>query len=99
GARRAAAQMATGSVRDSLELLAQPVLPLGLIHSTPRFEIFMRARAADGTRLNFEKVIAADISAELPRMIDWWVIEQTIGRLAAQRGLLREYPAQFSVNL
>jgi diguanylate cyclase (GGDEF)-like protein len=99
GARRAAAQMAAGNIRDSLELLAQPVLPLGLIHSTPRFEIFMRMRTADGTRLNFDKMTSADPSAELPRMIDWWVIEQTVARLAAQRDLLREYPAQFSVNL
>ncbi|MFI4890215.1 MAG: EAL domain-containing protein [Steroidobacterales bacterium] len=99
GVRRAAAQMAAASVRDSLELLAQPVLPLGMIHSTPRFEIFMRMRAADGTRLNFEKLICADASAELPRMIDWWVVEQTIARLASQRDRLRQYPAQFSVNL
>ena len=99
GARRAAAQLAAGSVKDSLELLAQPVLPLGAKHSTPRFEIFMRMRAADGTRLNFEKLISADAGAELPCTVDRWVIEQTIARLASQRDLLLEYPAQFSLNL
>ena len=98
-ARRAAAQLAATNVGGSLELLAQPVLPLGAIHSTPRFEIFMRMRAADGTRLNFEKLISADAGAELPCTIDRWVIEQTITRLASQRELLREYPAQFSLNL
>jgi diguanylate cyclase (GGDEF)-like protein len=99
GARRAAAQLAAGSAMDSLELLAQPVLPLGLIPCTPRFEIFMRMRGTDGTRLNFEKLISADSGAELPRTIDWWVIEMTIARLASQRDLLQKFPAQFSINL
>jgi diguanylate cyclase (GGDEF)-like protein len=96
---RHAAQLAATNVRESLELLAQPILPLGAIQSTPRFEIFMRVRAADGTRLNFEKLINADAGAELPCTIDRWVIEQCITRLASQRELLREYPAQFSLNL
>lgn len=99
GARRAAARLAAGSVRDSLELLAQPVLPLGAIQSTPRYEIFMRMRATDGTRLNFEKLIHAEAGAELPCTVDRWVLEQTVARLSSQRELLREYPAQFSVNL
>ena len=98
-ARRAAAQLATTNVRDSLELLAQPVLPLGAIQSTPRFEIFMRMRAADGSRLNFDKLINADAGAELPCTVDRWVIEQTLTRLSSQRELLREYPAQFSLNV
>jgi diguanylate cyclase (GGDEF)-like protein len=98
-ARRAAAHLAASNVRESLELLAQPVLPLGALQSTPRFEIFMRMRAADGTRLNFDKLISADGGAELPCTVDRWVIEQTIERLSGQRELLREYPAQFSLNL
>ena len=97
--RRAAAQLTATNVRESLELLAQPVLPLGAIQSTPRFEIFMRMRAPDGTRLNFEKLINADADSRLPCTIARWVIEESIARLASQRELLREYPAQFSLNL
>ncbi len=85
--------------RDSLELLAQPVLPLGNNLCTPRFEILMRMRAPDGARLNFEKLTALDPSASLARSIDTWVIDQTITRLTAQRALLRRCPAQFSINL
>jgi diguanylate cyclase (GGDEF)-like protein len=99
GAGRASARITADRARDSLELLAQPVLPLGTLQSTPRFEIFMRMRGADGSRLNFEKLIHAEVGAQLPCTIDRWVIEQTLARLAAQRELLREYPAQFSLNL
>ena len=99
GTQRAAAQLATEHIRDTLELLVQPVLPLGALPGTPRFELFMRVRAADGTRLNFAKLLSTTADADLPRTMDWWVIEHSVARLAAQRRLLQEYPAQFSINL
>jgi Amt family ammonium transporter len=99
GSQREAARIAAGGIRDSLELLVQPVLPLGALACIPRFEIFMRMRAADGTRLNFAKLLSAAVDASLPRTMDWWVIEQAVERLAAQRMLLQEFPAQFSINL
>lgn len=95
----AAVKIAAGSVRESLELVAQPVLPLGLIPATPRFEIFMRMRAPDGTRVSFEKLQGAGADADLPRAIDRVVVEQTVARLAAQRELLQKCRAQFLVNL
>ena len=99
GSHREAARLAVGGIRDTLELLVQPVLPLGSLPSMPRFEIFMRMRATDGTRLNFSKLLSAAVDADLARTVDLWVIEQAVGRLAAQRTLLQEYPAQFSINL
>ena len=99
GAYGAAVRAVPGGARDSLELLVQPVLPLGDFQATPRFEILMRMRTPDGARLNFDKLLEAGADEDLPRSVDWWVIEQAVARLAAQRELLREYPAQFSINL
>ncbi|HXC10527.1 MAG TPA: EAL domain-containing protein [Steroidobacteraceae bacterium] len=92
-----AAQVDAALASDSLELLAQPILPLSRAPADPRFEILLRMRAADGTRLGLEKMTGAD--QDLSRRIDRWVIEQVIQRLAECRNLLREHPAKFSLNL
>jgi diguanylate cyclase (GGDEF)-like protein len=92
-------QVAAALACDSLELLAQPILPLGATPSDPRFEIMLRMRASDGTRLSFEKLMNAAASPELARNIDKWIVEQSFARLAACRELLREHPAKFSLNL
>jgi EAL domain-containing protein (putative c-di-GMP-specific phosphodiesterase class I) len=78
---------------DSFELLAQPILPLRSAPADPRFEILLRVRAADGTRLGLEKLAGA--CQDLARGIDRWVIE----RLATCRHLLQQHPAKFSLNL
>jgi diguanylate cyclase (GGDEF)-like protein len=92
-----AAQVGAALASDSLELLAQPILPLSRAPADPRFEILLRMRAADGTRLGLEKMTGAD--QDLTRRIDRWVIEQVIQRLGECRSLLREHPAKFSLNL
>ena len=84
---------------DSFELLAQPILPLRSAPADPRFEILLRMRAADGTRLGLEKLAGAAACQDLARGIDRWVIEHAIERLAACRHLLRQHPAKFSLNL
>jgi EAL domain-containing protein (putative c-di-GMP-specific phosphodiesterase class I) len=82
---------------DSFELLAQPILPLRSAPADPRFEILLRVRAADGTRLGLEKLAGA--CQDLARGIDRWVIEHAIERLATCRHLLQQHPAKFSLNL
>jgi diguanylate cyclase (GGDEF)-like protein len=84
---------------DSFELLAQPILPLRSAPADPRFEILLRMRAADGTRLGLEKLAGAAACQDLARGIDRWVIEHAIERLATCRHLLRQHPAKFSLNL
>jgi diguanylate cyclase (GGDEF)-like protein len=93
-----AAQVSAALASDSFELLAQPILPLSRAPADPRFEILLRMRAADGTRLGLEKLVGSACQ-DLTRSIDWWVIEQAIERLANCRDLLRQHPAKFSVNL
>jgi diguanylate cyclase (GGDEF)-like protein len=93
-----AAQVGGALAADSLELLAQPILPLKSAPADPRFEILLRMRAADGSRLALENLLGTACQ-DLARSIDRWVIEQTVGRLTASRDLLRLHPAKFSVNV
>ncbi|MGO8831028.1 MAG: EAL domain-containing protein [Steroidobacteraceae bacterium] len=95
-----AAELTAALSADSFELLAQPILPLSAAPADPRFEILLRARAGDGSRLGVEKLLGGGAGCEqLARSIDRWVIEQSIERLAGCRDLLRQYPARFSLNL
>jgi diguanylate cyclase (GGDEF)-like protein len=94
-----AAQVSAALAADSIELLAQPILPLSSAPADPRFEILLRMRTADGTRLGLEKLSSDAAGQDLARRIDQWVIEQAIERLAACRNLLRQHPAKFSLNL
>jgi diguanylate cyclase (GGDEF)-like protein len=94
-----AAQIGAALAAGSLELLAQPILPLSWAPADPRFEILLRMRAADGTRLGFERLVGGSAGPELPRALDRWVIEHSIERLAACRHQLHQHPAKFSLNL
>jgi diguanylate cyclase (GGDEF)-like protein len=94
-----AAQVSAALEADSIELLAQPILPLSWAPADPRFEILLRMRAADGSRLGLEKLVDAAACPELTRRVDRWVIERTIERLAGCRQLLQQHPAKFSLNL
>lgn len=84
--------------RDWFELLAQPILPLGGIPADLRFEVLLRMRAADGSRLSFGKLLGA-APAHLMRDIDRWVIEHALTRLCACREVLCRHPARFSLNV
>ena len=94
-----AAQVSGALASDSFELLAQPILPLSSAPADPRFEILLRMRAVDGTRLGLEKLVGASVCPELCHSIDRWVIEQAIERLSTCRDVLRQHPAKFSLNL
>jgi EAL domain-containing protein (putative c-di-GMP-specific phosphodiesterase class I) len=93
-----ASQAVAALASDSFELLAQPILPLSSARADPHFEILLRMRAADGTRLGYEKLAAAG-GGNLIRAIDRWVIEQAVERLTVCRFRLQQYPARFSLNL
>jgi len=95
-----AAEVTAALAADSFELLAQPILPLSSAPADPRFEILLRVRGGDGSRLGLEKLTGGGPGCEeLTRSIDRWVVEQAIERLAGCRDLLRQHPARFSLNL
>jgi diguanylate cyclase (GGDEF)-like protein len=93
-----AVQARAALASDSCELLAQPILPLRSAPADPRFEILLRMRAADGTRLCLEK-LEDSACRDLTLAIDRWVLEKAVERLAACRHVLRRHPAKFSLNL
>jgi diguanylate cyclase (GGDEF)-like protein len=92
-------QVSAALASDSFELLAQPILPLCSVPADPRFEILLRMRAQDGSRLGLERLMGSEACRDLNRSIDRWVIEQAIERLAESREMLRQHPAKFSLNL
>jgi diguanylate cyclase (GGDEF)-like protein len=94
-----AAQVSTALATDAFELLAQPILPLSSALADPHFEVLLRMRAADGTRIGLDKVFGAAGCQDLHRHIDRWVIERSLERIASCRDLLSQHPAKFSVNL
>jgi diguanylate cyclase (GGDEF)-like protein len=94
-----ASQVGAALAAETLELLAQPILPLSSAPADPRFEILLRMRAADGTRIGFDKLMGAAAAPDLHRAVDRWVVEQAIERLADHRQMLRQHPAKFSLNL
>ncbi len=93
-----AAQARAALASDSFELLAQPILPLCSAPADPRFEILLRMRAPDGSRLGLAKLMGAGCQ-DLNLRIDRWVIEQAMERLAAGRHMLQQHPAKFFLNL
>jgi len=98
GSANLAAEVGAALASHSFELLAQPILPLSAAPADPRFEILLRARAGDGSRLSLEKLQGAGCEA-LIRDIDRWVIEQFTRRIAECRDLLLRHRARFSLNV
>ena len=93
------AQIEAALAADSAELLARPILPLISAPTEPRFEILLRLRGLDGSRLGLEKLVASAADEALSRRIDRWVIERTLDRLAVCRDQLLAHPARFSLPL
>jgi diguanylate cyclase (GGDEF)-like protein len=92
-------QVAAALACDSLELLAQPIMPLAGMPADPRFEVQLRMRATDGTRLSYEKLMNTALCPDLAMRIDKWVLEQSFAQLGASRNVLGAHPARFSLNL
>jgi len=99
GATTLVSQVAAALACDSLELLAQPIMPLAGMAADPRFEVLLRMRATDGTRLSYDKLMNTALCPELAQRIDKWVVEQTFAQLSASRRVLGTHPARFSLNL
>ncbi len=93
------AQVSAALAADAFELLAQPILPLTCAPADPRFEVLLRMRAGDGSRVGVEKFTGTAARPELARDIDRWVVERALSQLAQCRDRLRDHPARFSLNL
>ncbi len=92
------AELSAALAADAFELVAQPILPLTAAPAEPRFEVLLRMRAGDGSRVSIDKLNGV-AGSELARAIDRWVVNQALNRLAACRDRLRDHPARFALNL
>lgn len=84
---------------DRFELLAQPVAALGSRAGRPRFEILLRMKDGDGSRVSTTALFSAAERYQIMPQIDRWVISATIARLASLREAVEDARAVFSINL
>ncbi len=84
---------------DRFELLAQPVAKLGSKPGRPRYEILLRMKDVDGSRVSTSALLSAAERYQIMPQIDRWVISATIARLARMRDAVENARAVFSINL
>jgi EAL domain-containing protein (putative c-di-GMP-specific phosphodiesterase class I) len=87
--------IATGRFR----LYAQPILPLAVGPSEPRFEILIRMLTEDGELLPPAKFLPAAESYQMMPAIDRWVVENALKELAVHAQVLGGRIARFAINL
>ncbi len=84
---------------DRFRLLAQPITSLGDGDGRPRFEILLRMRDSDGTRVPAKALFSAAERYRLMPQIDRWVVSTTLAKLADFGEIVKQSGATFSVNL
>lgn len=84
---------------DGFELQAQPIVSLSDNDNTPRFEILLRMRGAEGKHIASSAFFSAAERYQLMPQIDRWVISTTISSLQPHKQFLDDTGAVFAVNL
>jgi diguanylate cyclase (GGDEF)-like protein len=84
---------------DRFALFAQPILPLGVERTEPRFEFLLRMVSENSELLPPEKFLSAAERYQLLPAIDRWVIKNALGALAAHASSLRGRAMRFSMNI
>ncbi|MCZ8130967.1 MAG: bifunctional diguanylate cyclase/phosphodiesterase [Steroidobacteraceae bacterium] len=84
---------------DRFRLYAQPILPLAVGPSAPRFEILLRLETESGELLPPAKFLSAAERCRLMPAIDRWVVAKALAQLGAHRSALQNRVARFALNL
>jgi len=84
---------------DAFELQAQPIVKLAGSGGSPRYEILLRMRDADGEKISTSSFFSAAERYHLMPQIDRWVVSTTIACLAEHAEFLAASGAVFAVNL
>jgi diguanylate cyclase (GGDEF)-like protein len=84
---------------NRFRLYAQPILPLSVGPSEPRFEILIRMLTETGELLPPSKFLPAAESYQLMPAIDRWVVENALRQLSEHAVTLRGNVARFALNL
>ena len=84
---------------DRFELVAQPVAALSSMPARPRFEVLLRMKDGDGSRVSTASLFSAAERYQLMPQIDRWVIAAAMAQLARCREIVEAAGAVFSINL
>ncbi len=84
---------------EGLELLAQPIAPLGSGEDRPQYEILLRMRDADGEAVSSAAFFSAAERYHIMPQVDRWVVSSTIRCLGEYRDSINARDAVFSINL
>jgi Amt family ammonium transporter len=92
-------QVHAALAEDRFVLFAQPILPLGVDRSPPRFELLLRMVSEEGDLLPPDKFLSAAERYQLLPAIDRWVVKNALKSLSAHAGALAGRGMQFSINI
>ncbi|HUG03127.1 MAG TPA: EAL domain-containing protein [Steroidobacteraceae bacterium] len=92
-------QLHAALAEDRFVLFAQPILPLGVDRSPPRFELLLRMVSEEGDLLPPAKFLSAAERYQLLPSIDRWVVKNALDSLSAHAGALAGRGMQFSINI
>jgi diguanylate cyclase (GGDEF)-like protein len=92
-------QLHAAIAEDRFVLFAQPILPLGIDRSPPRFELLLRMVSEAGDLLPPDKFLSAAERYQLLPAIDRWVVRNALASLSAHAGLLAGRGMKFSINI
>ena len=84
---------------DGFELLAQPITSLSEKDDKPRYEILLRMKDSDGSRIASSALISAAERYQMMPQIDRWVISNTMASIAENPSVIEDLGAEFSINL
>ena len=84
---------------DRFVLFAQPIKPLQIAETAPRYEILVRMLEEDGTVLPPNKFLSAAERYQMMSAIDRWVIRRTLDQLSAADNPLEVGLGSFSINV
>ena len=103
-ARRSAEVQLVAGIHEAittnrLRLYAQPVLPLSVGPTAPRYEILIRMLSQSGELLPPAKFLPAAESHQMMPAIDRWVVEHALGMLTGHAATLKGRVARFAINL
>jgi diguanylate cyclase (GGDEF)-like protein len=84
---------------DGFDLMAQPIVGLKKRLKTKRYEILLRMKDSQGNKISSKSFFSAAERYQIMPAIDRWVVSETLERIGAYAGYLRESGTVFAINL
>ena len=84
---------------EGFDLMAQPIVGLKKRLKTKRYEILLRMKDSQGNKISSKSFFSAAERYQIMPAIDRWVVSETLERIGAYAGFLRESGTVFAINL